>query len=92
MQSILVIDDDALVARTIEKVLRINNYKVDTALTGEEAIQKCHEKEYDIVLSDIRMPVMDGFETVIRRIDPHRCTSQAFSLKQQRVIGPALRN
>ena len=42
--------------------LKDSPYIIDTALNGEEAVKKCKDKIYDIVLMDIQMPVLDGFE------------------------------
>ena len=64
MMSILVIDDDKLVAKTIDRALSIHGYKVETATSGDDAINKTKIHNYDIVLSDIRMPKMDGVETL----------------------------
>lgn len=63
MPNILVIDDDSLVLRAIEKVLKIGGYDVDVSDNGEDAIELSRKKKYDVVLSDIRMPRMDGIET-----------------------------
>ena len=58
----LIIDDDNLVLKLLSKFLKKKEIEVETALNGEEAIQKLKEKPFDIVLSDLGMPVMDGYK------------------------------
>ena len=59
---VLVIDDDAVVGRSFDRVLTEKGYDVSTALTGEEGLEKMDATEYDIVFTDIKMPGMDGLE------------------------------
>jgi CheY-like chemotaxis protein len=63
---ILVIDDDAVVGRSFDRVLTEKGYDVSTALTGEEGLEKMNAEEYDIVFTDIKMPGMDGLEVAER--------------------------
>ncbi|MDT8319337.1 MAG: response regulator [Xanthomonadales bacterium] len=65
-KNVLVIDDDAVVGRSFDRVLTDKGYRVDTALTGEEGLKDIDEREYDIVFTDIRMPGMDGLEVAER--------------------------
>ena len=59
---ILVIDDDEEILNLIEMILTNKNYKVETALTGEEGIKLAIKSHPDLILLDIMMPVMDGWE------------------------------
>jgi DNA-binding NtrC family response regulator len=59
-KSILVIDDDEIVLDSIAEALRLEGYKVDTAETGKEAIEKCSLRFYNLALIDIRLPDMEG--------------------------------
>jgi len=61
---ILVIDDDPLVLRSFTNLLVREGYKVIPASSYEEAIKAVGEKEFDLLLSDIRMPGKNGIETV----------------------------
>jgi len=61
---ILVVDDETIVHESCGRILREEGYEVETALSGQEALQKLKEKRYDLVLSDIKMPGMDGVETL----------------------------
>ncbi len=64
---ILVVDDDPMVATTIQRVLRPEGYQVDVALGGQEAIDRVKERRPDLVVLDVMMPGVDGFE-VCRRL------------------------
>jgi len=59
---VLVIDDDAVVGRSFDRVLSDKGYEVDTALTGEEGLKDIENTNYDVVFTDIKMPGMDGIE------------------------------
>jgi len=64
---ILVVDDDEMVLMALGELLRPEGYDVDTVMRGQEAIEKLHESNYDLLILDIIMPEMDGFE-LCRRI------------------------
>lgn len=63
---VLVIDDDAVVGRSFDRVLSDKGYDVSTALSGEEALQTMNDSEFDVVFTDIKMPGMDGLEVTER--------------------------
>jgi CheY-like chemotaxis protein len=63
---VLVIDDDAVVGRSFDRVLSAKGYKVSTALSGEEALETMKQEDFDIVFTDIKMPGMDGLEVTER--------------------------
>ncbi|UCD83254.1 MAG: hybrid sensor histidine kinase/response regulator [Deltaproteobacteria bacterium] len=66
-QSILVVDD-ALTTRTLEKnILESSGYDVDIAISGEQALEMVAKKSYDLVVTDVDMPGITGFE-LIRRL------------------------
>ena len=56
MPSILVIDDDASIAETLDLYLTEEGYKVRTALTGTEGLNKYVQEQSDVVILDIRLP------------------------------------
>jgi CheY-like chemotaxis protein len=63
-KAILVVDD-SLPTREIEKdILQSEGYLVDTAANGAEALKAAKNKHYDLICTDINMPVMDGFMLV----------------------------
>jgi DNA-binding NtrC family response regulator len=59
---VLVIDDDAVVGRSFDRVLSGKGYEVDTALNGAEGLRDIDARDYDVVFTDIKMPGMDGLE------------------------------
>jgi two-component system sensor histidine kinase ChiS len=69
---ILVVDDDPVSLQLIVNLLNLENYNVSTARNGEEALSEIAKNQFDLVLIDIIMPVMSGFETCrrIRRTYP----------------------
>jgi CheY-like chemotaxis protein len=61
--NILVVDDTPIECLALYKELESEGYSVDTATSGDEALQKVRVKDYDIVFVDLVMPGMDGVET-----------------------------
>jgi DNA-binding NtrC family response regulator len=64
MSKILVIDDERSIRNTLKDILEYEKYEVDLAEDGNKGIEKVKGAEYDIVLCDIKMPGMDGIETL----------------------------
>lgn len=64
MISILVLEDDRELRETLEAVLSVEGYRVVTAATGEEAVRAAMESEFDLVVTDIRMPGIDGLQAL----------------------------
>src|SRR5688572_12524997 len=71
-KTILVVDDDALMRRSLAVSLAQTGYTVETAATGENAVESVRRKTPDLVLLDVGLPGMDGMETLaaLRRNDP----------------------
>lgn len=65
-KKILVIDDDPLVLRSIRKILTKKKYNVEEAKNSEDAITKCEDSNFDLILCDIRMPGNNGLQTIER--------------------------
>lgn len=70
-KKILVIDDEQAICKMLEKFLSRKGYKAITALSGESGIKKLKKEKPHIVLLDIKMPGIDGIETLkrIREVD-----------------------
>src|SRR6185312_532768 len=59
---ILIVDDSRENIISLKKVLEKNNFEVDTASSGEEALKKVLKRSYVLIILDVQMPGMDGFE------------------------------
>ena len=64
MSRILIIDDEAPIRRVLRDILENENYQVEDASTGKEALQHIKDQEFDAVFCDIKMPEMDGIEVL----------------------------
>ena len=64
MQKILLIDDDPLVRRTIERILQKNGYQVHLAADGLEGLRTFRTLQPDLVITDLIMPVKEGLDTI----------------------------
>lgn len=62
MSNILIIDDEKAIRKTLGEILSYEGYKIDEAGDGEEGLKRFKEKNYDVVLCDIKMPKIDGIE------------------------------
>lgn len=69
--NILIIDDEQVIIDSISKIAELENYTVDSALTGMNAFEKLVSNDYDLIISDIMMPEMDGFQ-ILQRIESMR--------------------
>jgi CheY-like chemotaxis protein len=58
---VLVVDDETIIARLIADMLGGEGYEVDTAPNGIVALERIAGRDYDLILSDLRMPELDGF-------------------------------
>ncbi|GAB4342536.1 MAG: sigma-54 dependent transcriptional regulator [Calditrichia bacterium] len=72
-KKILIVDDELSVRSSLQEWFLEDGFRVETASSGEEALEKMHGGPYDIVLLDIKMPGMDGItlQKKINKIDPH---------------------
>ena len=61
---ILVIDDDPISCEYVYEALLRNSYDVDVAADGEQGVEMAKKKEYDLVITDMKMPGMDGVQVV----------------------------
>ena len=61
-KQVLVVDDEKLIVKGVRYSLEQDGMEVDCAYDGEEALQKIKDKEYDIILLDVMLPKLTGFE------------------------------
>ena len=64
MAKILIVDDNPEVLKLIANILETNDYEVETASKGESAIKKLESNDYDVVLTDLMMPDVDGIQVL----------------------------
>ncbi|MFN8114635.1 MAG: sigma-54 dependent transcriptional regulator [Bacteroidia bacterium] len=62
MPKILIIDDEKAIRRTIKEILEFEKYTVDEAEDGQQGLDMALKGNYDVILSDIKMPKLDGTE------------------------------
>ena len=63
---ILIVDDEAAIVESLAEILETAGYQVTTATSGGEAINKAEQVRPEILLSDVLMPGMNGFELALR--------------------------
>jgi len=63
---VLIVDDEKLVRWFLERTLKKEGYEIDTASNGEEALHKIEKGDYNILILDLRMPIMGGLELLKR--------------------------
>ena len=61
-QKILVVDDEKIIVKGIKFSLEQDDIEVDTAYDGAQALEMVHKNDYDMILLDVMLPKMDGFE------------------------------
>jgi DNA-binding response OmpR family regulator len=64
MSKLLIVDDEINIRELIKKYASFEGYEVVEALDGIEAIEKCKNEDFDIVIMDVMMPELDGFSAV----------------------------
>jgi len=68
LKAVLVVDDDKQLASALQWILKDENYLVDVAFDGEEALLKVRVHEYDAVICDVMMPRLRGDEFFLRAL------------------------
>jgi CheY-like chemotaxis protein len=64
MHQILVIDDQEFILDTVREALTMNGYEIEVAADGQEGIQKFDDGSFDLVITDLQMPGIDGNNVV----------------------------
>ena len=62
--SILVVDDDPVVVKSCERILKTEGYKIDSAVNGQHAINILQNQDYDLVITDLKMPEVNGIDLI----------------------------
>lgn len=79
MPQIMVVDDDAKILKILQHTLNKEGFEVILAASGEEALQKARRQPPDLVVLDIMMPGMDGFET-LQKLKAQHCDAPVIML------------
>ncbi len=86
---ILIVDDEEIVLRSCLRILRDDDYEIDTASDGLSALEMVNENAYDVLILDIKMPKMDGIE-VLRRVKEARPDIDVIMITGLHDIGTAV--
>src|SRR5437016_2612801 len=70
MANILVVEDEQLIAKLLKETLQIEGYQVVTVLSGEDAVQFALRETPHLIILDVMLPGIDGYE-VVRRLRAH---------------------
>lgn len=65
MNRILIVDDESLLAETLQSFLKSEGFQADVANNGETALRMVKEEDYDLMIVDIFMPEKDGIATIM---------------------------
>lgn len=69
MAKILIIDDEKSIRNTLRDILEYEKHEVKDAVDGAEGLQKIEQEKFDLILSDIKMPKVDGIELLARSLE-----------------------
>lgn len=61
---LIIVDDEAVIREGIRRILSAEGYHVETSASGRTAIEKIQEQDFDVVITDLKMPGMDGIEVL----------------------------
>ncbi|HZT87641.1 MAG TPA: response regulator [Stellaceae bacterium] len=91
---IFIVDDDTDHAESIADVLETRGYQVELAASGEEAVARFHEADFDVVLMDIKLPGMNGVETFFefKKIRPSAHVFMMTGYSVEQLIAQAVEN
>lgn len=64
MAKILIVEDEKNISTLIKDTLNLGNYETDCAFDGEEALKKIKDYQYDLLILDIMLPKLDGFQVI----------------------------
>jgi len=66
MARILLVDDEELVVKSIEKLLKKEGHEVVSVKNGQDALNQAETIDFDLIITDIRMPKLNGLDTIQR--------------------------
>jgi len=69
MKKVLIVDDDRYIRELYEELLKSEGYTVETAVDGEDGLNKISAGGYDLILLDVMMPKIDGYGVLVKLED-----------------------
>ena len=83
--TLLIVDDESRIRDLIRKYAAFEGYNVEEASNGMEAIEKCRQKNYDLIIMDVMMPELDGFSPLPRN-PPQIPSSRDYAFRARRGV------
>ena len=71
MSRLLIVDDEANIRNVVKEYAEFEEYEVDEAANGMEAVEKCRNEDYDLIIMDVMMPKLDGY-SASKEIKKHK--------------------
>lgn len=92
MASILVVDDEAEIRDLIERVLTQEGHQVEVAVHGAAALEMLEDRPHDLVICNVRMPVMDGPALYARALKSDPAQASRFVFCTGDIVSPEVRS
>lgn len=91
---IFVVDDDRDFAESLADIFELHGHTCELAFNGEEAVEKCKEKDFDIAFMDVKLPGKNGVESFleIRKTRPHAKIVMMTGYSMEKLLDQALDN
>ena len=71
MSKLLIVDDEVNIRAVVREYAEFEEYEVDEAENGMEAVEKCKQNDYDLIIMDVMMPKLDGY-SASKEIKKHK--------------------
>ncbi len=90
--AILIVDDNANLCSIMALILKSYDYTITTAGNGQEAVDKVREQPFDVILMDIKMPVMGGVESlqIIKEMRPEAVVVMMTAYAREDIVQEAM--
>ncbi len=91
---VFIVDDDVDVAESMADLVERRGHQADLAFSGEEAVKKFRDHDYDIAFMDVRMPGMNGVESLIeiRKFKPEARVVMMTAYSVEHLLDQAMEN
>jgi two-component system NtrC family sensor kinase len=89
---ILVVDDEEVLLDILSQALQMDGHRVESALNGASALRMIRQKRYDLIISDLKMPGMDGQELYEKVLEMDRSLARRIIFSTGDVVSPETRD